>query len=300
MAETSTGDATAGAVLEEAEDRDWGTSRDDVEAYAAAGGAAAGAAACAAVGAAPAAGLCATIGGWAAEFLAGTIYGWCTSSEEAERARERRREVRELHNRVVQIEAWDTLNGQSLQQRIDALRALHAELYPDDPWIDEGPDIAPQHREVYPAILMLARFGMPTEPRERGGVVMLGTPSLIAEWESLRQQMSDAELFDRLETRGTEISEAIERAYDRAVIALAAEGAGDQAETRATRPGIRAVTPPLRSTIFGAVSGVEPTGPGRVVVPRAYRTWRGAAVRLGAVVGSIGLACGVYAWRRRA
>jgi len=38
---------------------------------------------------------------------------------------------------------------------------------------------------------------------------------LRREIESLRQQMSDAELFDRLETRGTEISEAIERAYDR-------------------------------------------------------------------------------------
>ena len=297
---SETGDATAAAVLEEAEARDFGTSSSDVEAYAAAGGAAAGAAACAAVGAAAAAPLCGAIGGWAAEFIAGTIVEWCTSTEEAERARRRREEVRRLHNRVLQIEAWDTLNGQMLSQRIEALRELHSQLWPNEPWVETSPDVAPEQREVYPAIVLLARYGMPTEPRERGGYLMLGTPSLIVRWEELRREMSDESLFEMLQADAIEISESIERAYDRSVIQLAAEGAGDSALARATRPEIREVTRPGRMTVFGVTAGVEPRGPGRVVLPPGAKSWKAAGVRLGAMLGACGVWCGVNAWRRRA
>ena len=299
MAETSTGDATAGAVLDEAESRDWGTSQEDVEAYAAAGGAAAGAAACAAVGAAPAAPLCATVAGWASEFIAGTIYEWCTSSEEAERARRRRQEVRELHNRIAQIGAWQLLNGQMLDERIAALRELHSELWPDDPWVEESPSVIPQQREVYPPILLLARFGMPTEPREFGDQVALGLPNLDEEWERLRPEMSDETLFEMLQEQAIEISEGIERAYDRAVIDLTAQAAGDHAESRARRPSIRVVSPPGRMTVFGATAGVEPVGPGRVVVPSGARSLAGGALRVGAFVALAGAVAGVGAWRAR-
>jgi hypothetical protein len=297
---SETGDATASAVLEEAEARDFGTSSEDVEAYAAAGGAVAGAAACAAVGAAAAAPLCATIGGWAAEFIAGTVVEWCTSDAEAERARRRRQEVRQLHNRIVQIEAWDTLNGAMLTERVEALRELHSELWPDEDWVEASPDVAPQQREVYPAIVLLARYGMPTEPRERGGYLALGTPSLIVRWEELRREMSDETLFEMLQADAIEISEAIERAYDRAVIQLAAEAAGDGAEARARRPNIRQVSPPTRVTVFGATAGVEPVGPGRVRVPRYAQSWKSAGMRLGGVLAACGVWCGVSAWRARA
>ncbi len=297
---SETGDATATAVLEEAESRDFGTSSEDVEAYAAAGGAVAGAAACAAVGAAAAAPLCATVGGWAAEFIAGTLVEWCTSDAEAERARRRREEVRRLHVRVTQIEAWDTLNGSMLEERIAALRELHSQLWPDDPWVETSADVAPEQRDVYPAIVLLARYGMPTEPRERGGYLMLGTPSLIVRWEELRGEMSDETLFDMLQDDAVQISEAIERAYDRAVIQLTAEAAGDGAEARARRPTIRQVSPPTRLTVFGAVAGVEPTGPGRVIVPRGAQSWKAAGLRIGGVAAACGLWCGVNAWRGRA
>lgn len=296
MAETSTGDATASAVLDEAESRDWGTDQEDVEAYAAAGGAAAGAAACAAVGAAPAAPLCGTVGGWAAEFIAGTIYDWCTSSEEAERARRRREEVRRLHNRVAQIGAWQLLNGEMLEERIDALRELHAQLWPDDPWVEDSPSIIPQQREVYPAIQLLAGFGMPTEPREFGDQVALGLPDLDEQWERLRPEMNDETLFNMLQEQAIEISEAIERAYDRSVIDLTAEAAGDQAENRARRPGIRVVTPSSRMSAFG---NVEPVGPGRVVVPTGRRSVLGAALRGLPFVLLAGGVAGVGAWRSR-
>jgi len=299
MAETSTGDATAGAVLDEAESRDWGTSQEDVEAYAAAGGAAAGAAACAAVGAAPAAPLCATVAGWAAEFIAGTIYEWCTSSEEAERARQRRQEVRRLHNRIDQIGDWQRLNGQMLEERIAALRELHSQLWPSDPWVENSPSVIPQQREVYPAIMLLSRFGMETEPREFGDQVAMGLPDLDAEWERLRPEMSDATLFEMLQEQAVGISESIERAYDRAVIDLTAQGAGDSAERRARVPNIRTVRPAGRMSAFGATAGVEPVGPGRVVVPAGNRSLVGGAVRVGAFVAIAGAAAGIGAWRSR-
>lgn len=296
MAETSTGEASASAVLDEAEARDWGTSQDDVEAYAAAGGAAAGAAACAAVGAAPAAPLCATVGGWAAEFIAGTLYEWCTSSEEAERARRRREEVRRLHNRVDQLGAWQLLNGQMLDERIAALRELHSQLWPDDPWVEESPQVIPQQREVYPAILLLARFGMPTEPREFGDQVALGLPGLDEQWERLRPEMDDQTLLDMLQEQAIETSEAIGRAYDRAVIDLTSQAAGDHAEARASRPTIRVVTPPARMSAFGATEGV---GPGRVVVAPGRRGFAAAVLRAGPFVLLASAVAGVGAWRGR-
>lgn len=290
MAETSSGEATATAILDEAESRDWGTSSDDIEAYAEIGGAAAGAAACAAVGAAPVAPLCGTVGGWAAGFIAGTIGDWCTSSAEAERARERRREVRQLHNRIDQIGAWQLLNGQMLDERIGALRELHRELWPDDPWVSTAPDVYEGQREVYPAILLLAAHGMPTEPREGPQGVMLGLPSLDARWEELRREMSDQTLFEMLQTEAIEISEAIERAYDRSVIDLTAQAAGDQAEQRAGRPTIRVVEPPPgRSRVFGEVAGVEQSGPGRVRVPSSRKSIGAASWRMGVALGGAAL-----------
>lgn len=285
---SATGDATANAVLEEAESRDFGTSSEDIEAYAAAGGAVAGAAACAAVGAAAAAPLCATLGGWAGEFIAGTVVDWCTSDAEAERARERRREVRQLHDRIRQIVAWETLNGQMLEERIAALRELHSELWPGESWESTAPDVHPAQREVYPAILLLASHGMPTEPRE-GNYLALGLPSLQDQWEALRHEMSDERLFEMLQTEAISISEAIERAYDRAVIELAAAAAGDRAEQRATRPQIRVVSPPARRGVFGA--DVETAGPGRVRVPDARRTYAAALWRLGIAFGAAGAGC---------
>lgn len=289
MAETSTGEATATAILDEAEERDWGTSSDDIEAYAEIGGAAAGAAACAAVGAAPVAPLCATVGGWAAGFIAGTIGDWCTSSAEAERARERRREVRRLHNRIDQIGAWTRLNGAMLDERIAALRDLHRELWPDDPWVSTAVDVLPAQREVYPAILLLAAHGMPTQPRE-GEYLALGLPSLDQRWEELRHEMSDETLFGMLEAEAIEISEAIERAYDRSVIDLTSQAAGDQAEQRAGRPTIRVVEPPPgRSRVFGEVAGVEQSGPGRVRVPSSRKSIGAASWRMGVALGGAAL-----------
>ena len=64
-------DAAAGAYAE-AEDRDFGTSVEDIAAYAQVAGAIAGAAACSAVGAAPLAPLCA--------WVVGELAGWMTET----------------------------------------------------------------------------------------------------------------------------------------------------------------------------------------------------------------------------
>lgn len=297
---SSTGEASAQAILDEGEARDWGTDQEDVEAYAAAAGGVAGAAACAAVGAEAAAPLCSELGSWATEWIAGTIYEWCTSSAEAERARQRREDVRRLHNRIAQIEAWEMLNGQMLEERIAALRELHSQLWPDDPWETSQPDVVPAQRQVYPAILLLASHGMPTEPRELSGQVALGLPSLQAEWERLRPEMSDETLFEMLQAEALEISEGIERAYDRSVLELTARAAGDQAEQRARRPQIRVVVrPPQRFGSFGAGgAGVEPTGPGRVRIASSRQGALPALWRMGVAIGGAGVAS-VIAWAVR-
>lgn len=282
---SSTGDISADALLEEGEQRDWGTSPDDIEAYATRAGEVAGAAACAAVGAEPLAPVCGTVGGWVAGYIAETLTDWFTSTEEAERARRRRAEVREMANRFAQIGAWEQLNGEMLNERIAALRELHSDLWPGESWESNQPDVAPGQREVFPAIVLLASHGMPTQPRE-GDYLALGLPSLSQQWAELQDEMSDAALFERLQRQAVETSHAIERAYDRSVLELTARGAGDQAQSRAARPNIRVVSqPPRRSTFFGA-GEVEPVGPGRVRVPRARQGWGSAALRLGGTLAA--------------
>lgn len=298
------GEETAAATLETAEDRDWGTSSEDIEAYASTAGAVAGAAACSAVGAAAAASLCSALTGWAAGWVAETLTDWFTSSEEAERARARRREVRELANRARQIDSWESLNGQDLDERIAALRDLHSRLWPDDPWVSDAPDVLPGQRQIYPALLLLVSHGLRSEARE-GQYLALGLPSLSAEWMQLQGEMSDQVLFERLQAEAVEISESIDRAYDRAVLDLTAQAAGDRTAERAHRPLVRTVSAAReggigRRSAFGDVASHEL----RHVHAHTRRTpfvdpsrsgWKPATWRLVATAGATTL--GVFAWR---
>jgi len=293
------GNTAAGAILEEGEARDWGTSDEDLQAYAGAAGGACGAAACAAVGQPELAPICGSVASWATEWVAGTLIEWCTSSAEAERARQRREDVRRLHNRIDQIGAWSVLNGQMLSERVDALVELHHHLWPDDPWEYDAPDIAPQQRGIYYAILLLAAHGMPTESVTRGGYVHLGLPSMDAEWERLRHEMSDEVLFDLLQAEAIETSERIGTAYDASVLELTARSAGDQSLSRLTHPTVRAVVQPGRRVNPFGETGVEP-GPGRVRVPVSKRSWKAAFLRGVPVLVVTAIGCVIGARRARA
>lgn len=87
------GSAGADAAADEVWNRGGGTSRDDVKAYAEAGGAAAAAAGCAALGAPAAAPVCATVGGYVAGAIAGALYDAFSSDDERERAKQEARSV---------------------------------------------------------------------------------------------------------------------------------------------------------------------------------------------------------------
>lgn len=73
------------------ESRDFGTSKEDLQAYAEIGGAVGGAAACTALGAPAAAPLCATVGGFIAKAITGFVVDLFDDEEEAERAKQEAR-----------------------------------------------------------------------------------------------------------------------------------------------------------------------------------------------------------------
>lgn len=85
------GEAGGNAAGDEVIARKGGTSREDVKAYAKAGGSAAAAAGCAALGAPAAAPVCATVGGFVAGAIAGALFDAFSNDDEAERAKQEAR-----------------------------------------------------------------------------------------------------------------------------------------------------------------------------------------------------------------
>ena len=219
-------DAAYEAAEGEADSRDWGTSQEDINAYAAAAGAAAGAAACSAVGAAAAAPLCGWIAGEAAAWLADTIGGWFDSGE-AEAAAQRREEVRYHFAGMLAAVEYDRLLGGAFMRALDRLGALHAELWPDATW--EGHDPNHPQAEWRPAMLLLQLHGAPLETRT-GEHVMLGFPSVRDYWAELDARgVSDAGKVSMCATRAGELQGQLRRAYQASVIALGALRAAELA-----------------------------------------------------------------------
>lgn len=214
------GEDAAAAAEAEAEERDWGTSQEDIEAYAQIAGAVAGAAACSAVGAAAAAPLCAWVAGAITEWFAGTVYGWFDNSAEVEAALERRREVRAHFASMKAASELGTLNGTAFQQMLDQLVAMHEELWPGERW--EGLD--PNHPQArwQRAMLMLQINGAPLQSYF-GEHTLLGLASIPDYWWELQNQgMSDANKNTYVTNRAIEVFEQLERAYTASVIQLTA------------------------------------------------------------------------------
>ena len=231
-------EASADAALAEAEERDWGTSPEDIEAYAEVAGAVAGAAACSAVGAAAAAPLCAIVAGAITGWIAGTVAGWFTDSEEAEAAIQRRADVRAHFATAEVAEALNQENARSFNDYLDRLIALHSELWPGDPWI--GPDPAHFQAQWQPAMLLLQLHGAPMEARE-GIEVSLGIESVVEYWWELQNLGIGTDRKVALLTeRAQEIFLALERAYNRSVLQMttrtgAARGIAETERSEAAR-----------------------------------------------------------------
>lgn len=229
-AASAAGQDAYAAAEAEAEDRDWGTSRDDVEAYAAAAGTVAAAAACTAVGGAAVAGICGYLGGVLAEWIAGTVYSWFDNSDEVEAALERRRQVRANFAALGVAQELDRINQASFNQYLEDLIALHEQLWPGERW--EGLDPSHPQARWQRAMLMLDVAGAPMVNNERNGVIVMGLASVAEEWRRLDQLgVYNAAKATETTALAQQYFLELERAYMSVVLQLTTQAAADSAQT---------------------------------------------------------------------
>jgi hypothetical protein len=304
-------DQSYAAAAEEAEARDWGTSREDVNAYASAAGTAAGAAACSAVGAAAAAPLCGYIGGEVAGWISDTVQGWFTDDEEAEAARRRRAEVRAHFASMQVANELDRMNGQAFEALLEQLIALYSELFPGERWEGLDPD-HPQARYMR-AMLLMQQAGAPVVSRPGANFTAIGVESVRRYWAELDELgIADATKTTRVTERATEIYDALQRAYTACVLQLttqraaqfaaaeaeASQGAKDRIQARFAARYTGAA--PLPDTSRYAPRSVKErdahaeTRSDPYVPPRERAWWKAGAISGGAVV-----AAAAFSWWRR-
>jgi len=287
------GDQAYAAAEAEAEERDWGTSQEDVQAYAQAAAAAGGAAACAAVSAGAAAPLCAYLASEIAGWVVDVCYDWFTDNEEAEAARQRRIDVKAHFASMAVSSELDRENQRVWNQYLDNLITLHSELWPGARW--EGLD--PNHPQArwQKAMLLLQLNGAPVTERF-GEHTLLGLESVRTLWAELdRQGVATAHKTQWVTERAIQIYDQLLRAYTAAVLQLTTAKAGEQAlgaaeaqQRTAARVGAKYARDeaPAPRTVFGSSeyrqrAAMTRARPGHNYIPPSEQSWLKAATAIG-------------------
>lgn len=142
--ENQIADSAAAASIAEMERRNFGTSKEDIEAYAETAGAAAGAAVCTAYGAAPVAPLCGAIGGAIAKWLAGGVVdAWNAAfgnAEEWERYYKAKAETSAFFATLDAMTETENQLGGALNEATGRLVELFNRLNPERAGRWGGPD----------------------------------------------------------------------------------------------------------------------------------------------------------------
>ncbi|MHC4218171.1 MAG: hypothetical protein ACYSU7_06900 [Planctomycetota bacterium] len=299
-------DQAYAAAESEADSRGWGTSQEDITAYATAAGAVAGAGACAAVGAAAAAPLCAYVAGEVVGWLTDTIGGWFYSDEEAEAARKRRAEVRE-HFRTMRVAVeLDRENAREFNRMLDQLNALHAELWPGSRW--EGLDPRHPQAEWQRAMLLLQLSGAPMV-ESFGDHTLLGLESVRDLWAELDSRgIGDAQKESWVTDRAEQIGGQLERAFNDAVLQLTTQKAAELAVGEAQAQADPGAAPSGKVSTMARFAAryqaraaereqetYQQTRPGHRWIPRSDRSWLKAAT---AIVPTLAVAAAVV-WDAR-
>ncbi len=294
-------DQSYSAALEEAEDRDFGTSQEDITAYAEVAGTVAGAAACTAVGAGAAAPLCGYIAGELAGWISNTIGGWFSDNEEAEAARQRRIDIAAHFAQWRWATEIDRELGAEFQRYLDQINALHAELWPGARW--EGLDPEHPQAEWQQAMLLLDVNGAPLES-SRGQYVVLGLESMGQLWQDLQARgISDAAKKTWIEDRADAVYRDLQLAYNATVLQLtiqkaAARGLSDAQNMQgrsAVEARFSAMYAAQREQTRTALEVHEQTRDAPYIRSND-RSWGAAGWRLGVALGA-GALVGLGAWK---
>ncbi len=271
-------ESAAAAAQSAAEERNYGVSREDVQQYAAAAAGAAAAAVCGAYTGGALAPVCGWLASEAVGWLTGEIYDWF-SDDAAEEAAAQRERTREMFASMAMAVGYDQALNTQFNQCVRDLQAFHAQLWPGQTWTEPGRLQADQ----LPAMMLLASNGLAGHLQSRPvldannadtGDTMVTLESLQTYWFELDSLgLSTDEKTDHLEPRTDEITDAINRSYLNAVLALGAQHLAEEVERRrgphlraiVRRPRVRAIElavgEPVRVTTTLPASGVQ-GGPG--------------------------------------